>query len=419
MSASPSHSRAFAAAIALAIVAATTLTSAADAFTVRGKVVNGTTGKSMDAKVYAVSPSSGMDEEQVVQSVNGQFEIKNLDNNVPLYLLRVDYADIPYNEPVQVDGEDKEVTVTVYETTSSWDGVRITMPHLAAVRDGDHLVVEQMYEINNVGEPARSIAGKEGFFRVFLPAEVDTITQSFVTSLNIPVDRDPEPTGNPNEYYLDYPIRPGITRIGLAYKVPYTGEFQLSQSVYYDIGHLSLFAVDPAMKITSSSHTLEAQEEVHGMASWSLHGLTKGSTLVLKFEGGHEHGPDVAGGGGGSGQVSVIPGQAESFSRYLMLTLALVLGTLAFVALRGASDPLTDAKVLRTHYDLLVTRLARLDDLNATGAISGDAHKAAREHLMSKLGVIAMQLRTHGGKAKDDSHKPEAAPHAVKRTQAS
>ena len=28
-------------------------------------------------------------------------------------------------------------------------------------------------------------------------------------------------------------------------------------------------------------------------------------------------------------------------------------------------------------------------------------------------------FRGHGGKAKNDSHKPEAAPHAVKRTQAS
>lgn len=404
--------------VALVLLA---IAGGAHAFTVRGKIVNGTTGKSMDAKVYAVSPSSGMDEEQVVQSKNGQFEIRDLNNDTPLYLLRVDHAGIPYNEPVQVDGQDKEVTITVYEATTSWDGVQITMPHLAAVRDGDHLVIEQLYDINNAGEPARSINGKDGFFRLFLPAEMDTVTQCFVTSLNIPIDRDPTPTGNPNEYYIDYPIRPGVTRIGIAYKVPYaSGAFEMSQPVYYDIGHLSVFAVDPAMKITSTSHTLEAQEEVHGMASWSLHGLTKGSTLVLKFEGGHEHGPDVAGGGGGGGgDVSVIPGESEPFSRYLMVTLALVLGALAFVAMRGAGNPLNDAKVLRAHYDLLVTRLARLDDLHATGSISNDAHQAARDNLMAKLGVIALQLRTHGGKAKEPAVKPEAAPHAAKRTQAS
>jgi len=117
--------------------------------------------------------------------------------------------------------------------------------------------------------------------------------------------------------------------------------------------------------------------------------------------------------------VSVEASQSESFSRYLMVTLGLVLATLAFVALRGASDPLTDAAVLRNHYDLLVTRLARLDDLHATGSISNDAHKAARESLMTKLGVIAIQLRAHGGKVPEAKLKPEAAAHAVKPTQAS
>jgi hypothetical protein len=205
--------------------------------------------------------------------------------------------------------------------------------------------------------------------------------------------------------------------VGLTYKVPYAGDqFVLNQAVYYDIGHVSVFAVDPHMQITSTSHTLEAQEEVHGMASWTLHGLARGSTLALKFEGGHEHAPEVAGGGGeGGGQVHTIPGQSEPFSRYLMVTLALVLGTLAFVVLRGTGDPLNDAKVLRAHYDLLITRLARLDDLRATGAISSDAHSAARESLMTKLGVIAMQMRTHGGKAPEPKHAPEGAAHAVNR----
>ncbi len=401
------------------LAAITTVAGIANAVTVRGKIVNGSTGKSTDAKVYAVNPAAGMDEEQAVQSKNGAFVIENLDPQA-FYLLRVDYAGVQYNQPLQPTGQDQEITVDVYDTTTSWDGVKVTMPHIAAVRDGNRLVIEQMFEINN--DVAKTISGKEGFFRLFIPTNVDTITQLFVTSLNVPVDRDPEPTGAPGEYYLDYPIRPGLTRVGLTYKVPYAGDqFELQQKIFYDIGHISIFAVDPHMSITSSSHTLQAQEQVHGMASWTLHGLTKGSTLVLKFEGGHEHAPEMAGGGGGGGggQVNAVPGGSEPFSRYLMVTLALVLGTLAFVTMRGASDPLTDAKVLRRHYDLLVTRLARLDDLHATGTISGDAYKAARENLMTNLGVIALQLRTHGGKAPEAKHKPEAAPHAVKPTQAS
>jgi hypothetical protein len=184
-----------------------------------------------------------------------------------------------------------------------------------------------------------------------------------------------------------------------------------------------VFAVDPAMKVTSTTHTLAEQEEVHGMASWTVHELAQGSTLELAFQGGHEHAPQIAGGGAGGGEaggpVQVISGQSEPFSRYLMVTLGLVLATLAFVALRGASDPLKDHKVLSDHYNLLVTRLARLDDLRATGTISNDAHQAARANLMSRLGVIAMRLRTPDGAEPVPPTQPEAASHAVKHTQAS
>ncbi len=406
----------------LVTLAACAAASGARAFTVRGKIVNGTTGKPVDAKVYAINPSSGMDEEQSVQSQNSSFELKGLDDKVPMYLLRVDYAGVSYNEPLQGTG-DRDITVTVYETTTSWDGVVVRVPHIAAVRQGDSLIIEQLFEVENEASPLRTITGKDGYFRVYLPPEMAALTRCFVTTLSVPLDREPVATGEPGEHYIEYPIRPGVTRFGLSYELPYTEEkFQLNQKIFYDIGHLSLFAVDSHMGVTSSSHAIERQPDVHGMASWSLHGLKKGETLSILFEGGHDHGPQMAGGGtqgGGGGRVEVVPAVSEAPSLYLMLTLSLVLITLASVAMRGASDPLTNAGVLRAHYDLLITRLARLDDLRATGAISSDAHRAAREGLMNRLGVVAVQMRAHGGKAKADAHKPDPAPHAAKRTQAS
>jgi hypothetical protein len=396
--------------------------STASAFSVRGKIVNGTTGKPADGRVIAVNPAAGMDEEQWVDSKNGTFEFKDLDNNAPIYLLRVDHAGIPYTEPVQVTGQDHDVTVTVYETTTSWDGVRVTMPHLAAVRDHDHLIIEQLFEIDNASQPARSITGEDGFFRIYLPAETDTITSCFVTSLGVPLDREPEPTDQPNVYYIDYPIRPGVTRVGLAYQVPYTGErFELTEPVFYDLGHLSVFGVDPAMKITSPTHDLVEQEPVHGMASYTLHGVEKGGTLTLRFEGGDEHAPSMAGTGAeGGGNISVEPSQSQQFSIYLMVLLGLVMAALAFMVARDNRNPLTDAQVLRNHYDLLITRLARLDDLRATGTISQDAHKAAREALVTRLSVIALQLRSLGKTPPQPAPEaqPDAAPHAVNRSQA-
>ncbi|MCI0452011.1 MAG: hypothetical protein L0Z51_06400, partial [Candidatus Latescibacteria bacterium] len=72
----------------------------AAAFTVRGNVVNGTTGKPVaNAKVVVVNPSGGMLEEREVEARNGRFEFTDLDPQAPIYLLRVDYDGVPYNVP--------------------------------------------------------------------------------------------------------------------------------------------------------------------------------------------------------------------------------------------------------------------------------------------------------------------------------
>jgi hypothetical protein len=376
------------------------LAAPASALTIRGTVENGTTGaKDVDAKIVVVNPSEGMEEVAEVQSHGGRFEIPNLDP--AMYILRTRYAGIDYSTPVQAMGEDIDVTVTVYEATTSWDGVRITVPHLAASRQGDWLFIEQLYEITN--ETLRSVGGENGAFRLYLPPDIDSLTHCSVQAMGVPVDRTPVATGTANVYKIDYPIRPGITRISLTYVVPYTNDtYTLPQKFLQDTAHITVFAVDPSMKVTSTSHTFEGSEDVHGMTAYTLHAVKANSDLVLTFAGGD---PDFAGiqvegqgGGAHAGEnVIVIPGEEAKTSIYLMVTVLLVLTGVIGMAMRDRHDPLSDPKVLRGHYGLLVSRLARLDDLRAAEAIPNDAYRAAREDLMGRLGALAMHLRSHGG----------------------
>lgn len=385
----------------------------AHAFTVRGNVVNGTTGEiPKNTKVIAVNPSGGMMEEREVETKDGRFEITDLDPQAPIYLLRVDYDGVPYNETVRVDGTDHEVTIHIYESMTSWEGIKVTVPHLAASRQGDHLNIEQMFEISNESSPPRTATGEQGFFHLFLPAEMETLTACFVTSLGVPVDRTPTPTDEPGVYRVDYPIRPGLTNIGVAYKVPYaSGSFTLTTKVLYDLEHVFVYGVSPDMKITSTSHTLQAGEPVHGMTVFSIHGPPKNTDLTLAFEGGSSEPPAVAGGQ----EVSVVPNDAHRTAVYAMVALLLALLGLVGVTQRN-SNPLTDSKVLRSHYDLLVKRLARLDDLRAAEAITSDAHRAAREELATRLGALAMRMRATEGTATDSATggaAQEGAPGAV------
>lgn len=378
----------------LVCMALTILAGAAHAFTIRGTLVNGTTGATnIDATVIVVRPSGGMLQEREVEARGGRFEIPDLDPQSPLYLLRVDWDGIPYNTPVQVTGQDQDVTITVYESTTSWQNLRVMVPHLAAVRDGDHLLIETLFEISNESAPPRTATGDEGYFHIYLPAEMDSLTACFVTSLGVPVDRTPVPTETPNVYRVEYPIRPGLTRVGVAYKIPYaSGAYQLDLPLLYDLEHMTVFAVDPSMTITSSTHTLEAEESAHGMAAYSLANMKKGSALTLSFAGGSTRAPGMADGQ----EVSVVPGEAEKFSLLLMVAMLLVLTGVLGVTVRGGRDPLADPAALRRHYDILVARLARLDDLRAAEAVTADAHRAAREELVSRLGALSMRMRATG-----------------------
>ena len=110
--------------------------------------------------------------------------------------------------------------------------------------------------------------------------------------------------------------------------------------------------------------------------------------------------------GAGILTIAVIIGAAVGFILDTLLTamgrptfspaasLPTILALLGVVgATQRSASPLADAKVLRAHYDLLVKRLARLDDLRAAEAITPDAHRAAREELSTRLGALAMRMR--------------------------
>lgn len=381
------------------------LAAPAHAFNIHGNIVNGTTGAPVNAKVTAVNPSGGMEEEGEVQAVGGKFEFTGLDTQAPIYLLRVEFDGIEYNEPVRVDGADHDVTINVYEATTSWDGINITVPHLAASRQGDYLSIEQLFEISNETSPPRTAAGDDGYFKLFIPTDMESLTTCFVTSLGVPVDRTPVATDDPGVFLVDYPIRPGLTRIGIAYKVRYaTGSYTLNAKVLYDIAHISVFAVDPEMKITSSSHTLEPGQPVHGMTAFAIHNARKGDVLTLAFEGGSGEAMAT------NQEVQVAPNDAHRVALVAMVPLLLVLLAVVGMTQRQA-DPLSDVSVLRAHYDLLVKRLARLDDLHAADAVSADAHRAARDEMTARLGALALKMRAleEGGAAAPPTGAPEPA----------
>ncbi|HET6348165.1 MAG TPA: hypothetical protein VFH88_03685 [Candidatus Krumholzibacteria bacterium] len=394
-----------------------TVAGSAFAFTVRGTVKNGTTGEIIkEAKITVIQPSAGMAVVGSADTHDGTFEIPNLQNNAPIFLLQTDFDGVTYNIQIPVTGQDQTMDVEVYQATKSWDGVSVVVPHLAATREGDQLHIEQMYEISNDTSPPKTISAKDGAFRLYLPADMDSLTDCYVITGEMPLKRIPIPTDKKDIYSIDYPIRPGMTRIGLGYYVPYSsGSYTMTHLFPEAVPHMSVFAVDSTLHVSSTFPAFKRAESVHGMTSYTVHNIKAGESVELSFQGGDPQfaGLDVQGDGGmgqgggnggeGGGNIVGMAGNDENISRFLMVTVLLVLAGVAGMSLRDHHDPLSDAKVLRAHYDLLLARLARLDDLHAANTIPDDAHRASREDLIRRLAALAMQMRTHGGMRTPDS----------------
>ena len=400
-------------------VALATIATAANAFTIRGTIKNGTTGATdVSARVVAIEPSAGMREAASAEAQGGKFVLENLPDDSPFFLLRTQYDGVNYNTPVQPTGGDQTVEVEVFESTSSWDGIQITMPHLATARQGNALHIEQLFEITNETSPAKTLSGKTGPFKLHLPTDMDSLTECFVSAGEMPLKVTPIPTDSPDIFTIDYPLRPGITRIGVSFAVPYaSGSYSMKVRFPQPVSLITVFAVDSSMHVASTSHELGSGQSVHGMSAYAVGDIPANGEVALTFTGGNPKfaGLDVEGDEHAATPENIRGEPAEDFkvSIFLMITVLLVMAGIVTMALRDRHDPLSDPQVLREHYDLLVSRLAKLDDLHAANTIPSDAYRASREELVGRLAALAMQLRSRGG-----VHPPDTSAQAGTRSSA-
>ena len=200
------------------VAAAAMLLTALPAYaaTITGQIVNGTTGEPVaDATVKVVNPSSGMMVEEDTQTYDaaGHFTFEGLDKNAPIYLVRTQYLGVNYTELVRLEGkEEAQITLTVYETTTSWDDVEISVPQAVVFRSGDSLLVDKFFEIVNQTRPPRSVGGDGAGFEFYIPEDKIAIHEFTAMSLGVPVPMTPIPTDAPDYFTLNYPIKPGVTR---------------------------------------------------------------------------------------------------------------------------------------------------------------------------------------------------------------
>ena len=192
-------------------------------------------------------------------------------------------------------------------------------------------------------------------------------------------------------------IRPGLTRIAMSYEVGYhESAYLLNEVLLFNIDQFTVFATDLNMSVSSSSHTMTQGDGAHSAVSWVIDNMKQGETLSIQFSGGTAQQAS----GGAQPVVSTIPNNTEGLSILMMIILGLALLAFIAVASRDQSDSGTRAKQLEDHRQLLVRRLARLDDVHESGAVPGAAYHETRLELKNQVASVVLQLNKLSGRRK-------------------
>lgn len=367
----------------------------ASAFQLRGRVINATTREPLVATpVTVVDPRHGMVSEEKLQTdTQGGFAVASLSDEISLYLVQVTYAGVLHTEMVRPAAGTVETELKVYDTTASWDSVEVSIPHLMARRTADTLSVDRIFTVVNRTNPPKTILGEGAGFKLFIPEEKIRITAVFATSLGVPIDVEPRPTGTPGVFAVDFPFKPGETRVGVSFDVAYAGgKYDYREPLQYAMDEVVIMTEDPSMEVTSGTHALGEAAEVRGFKAYRLAALPASATLAVSFRGGEEHAHAEEEAAGTGHQVVLMREPWQNASVIIMTGFALLLVLVMAFAAKSPSAGADETALLASRRNSLLNQIARLDDLFEMGAVAGDLHKPKRRELVDALSRVMYRL---------------------------
>lgn len=244
--------------VALALCCA--LASAAFAGTVSGTVHNGTTNKpGSGVTVILIQLMGGMKPVATTTTdAQGHYQFDNpLLGQGPM-LLRAIYRGVMYHEPVTPGTA--TVNVDVFEPTSKLSAISVTAHAIIVQPNGSNLTVDEEYNIDNNTNPPVAFYRKGGTFKFLLPPGAQLGQVQAGEASGLPVIQRTTDVGK-NEKAIEYAFRPGSSRVGVTYSVPYpSNQTQLTFSSPYNVARLAIFA-PPTMQISGGDFSAAGSEQ--------------------------------------------------------------------------------------------------------------------------------------------------------------
>ncbi len=370
---------------------------------IQGQVVNGTTNRpAANQEVELLMPRGGMAQVASVKTdAQGHFVIRgsSLDSTA-FYLLQTEYQGVKYHSPLQPQqsqsagqpGGPINTKITIYDSTRAAPGLQIKSSRVIIRAEGGKVRVQELFAIDNSSNPPRSYVNNRGTFHFHVGPNAGTPASAVVGQLNMPIPQTAKPGAKAGDFFLDYPLKPGLTVVEVAYESDYAAaQFNLQDSIPYPIAQIEFDLIPPTLALQSTFLKDVGKEPETGAERYQAVNLPAGRVLQVGISG-------QAGQGQGAAQdtgdetITIIPNSMTRLGWPLLACLLLVL--LWALGVRVAKDwpslksqsPTSPAqKRIEAKVESMLNALADLDELFAEGKIPEKRYWKDRLELKARL----------------------------------
>jgi hypothetical protein len=407
----------------------------AEAGTVHGMVVNGTTGKpAAGVELVLIQLQGGMQEVAHSKSgAQGEFTFDHPGLGAQPMLVRAVYHGVNFNRAVPPGTSTAQVDI--YE--ASKDAKTINVPsHVVVFQpNGATLIVGEQYQIENKSQPPVAYYRADGSFDFALPEKARLQQVAAAGPAGMPVVQLPIDKKN-NRYSIAFAFRPGDNSVRFSYELPYPGNAATVKIPTTHPGGQLLVVAPPSLQVSGDGLAPRGQEQ--GMNLYARQDVPAGTVVAVSVSGtapppdanaGGEQGQqgrDAQQGGGETSGVSIeqVPGRLNSYLPSWLLAAALAAGfaflgfllwnkkvvTVAVPSTDGARDDVT-AKPKKTKQSAppladkapAVTPTNGASSLKDLDAAIGTSLDALKERL------FRLELRRQAGTISDEEYAQERA----------
>lgn len=271
---------------AVAVLAAILLSSLSASAAIHGVVTNETTGKPQAGVEVAVMKLEGgmVQIGSAVSGPDGKFsiDVPPPAADVP-YLVSGTYQDVAYHAAARDVTTD--VNVKVYEKTTDKSAVKYAVEQLIAEPRSDRLMISEIYTVRNETSPPRTLVATGTDKDTFHFTAAHGLVQDLQVAISGPSALPLKQTATEHDkgvYGVEFPFRPGETKIEVNYRLPYDSSFTFEKSSTKSLlsGSPEIAVIVPmqGVQVAGSSLTLNHEEPKQGAAFYDWK-----SAAPLKF----------------------------------------------------------------------------------------------------------------------------------------